>query len=252
MASDRETILKKSSTLESSSWIVIPAYNEDESLPRVLREIQSHGRTENGSEPKLDYTIVVIDDCSAVPITQLDLPEGVFVLRHLINLGQGAALQTGISFALSRGASEIVTFDSDGQHCVEDIHRLVEPVSSGKYDVCLGTRFASGGSAVGIPLFRFYFLKLAVLFTRLTTGLALTDTHNGFRCFSRSAASQISITQNRMSHGSQILSEIKRCHLNFLEVPVTIRYTSYSLNKGQRLSNAFNIVWESTMELLRR
>ena len=95
---------------------------------------------------------------------------------------------------------------------------------------------------VNLPPTKRVALRLAVLFTRLTVGLDVTDTHNGFRGLTSMAASQIHITQNRMAHASQILSQIRSKKLRFLEVPVTIEYTEYSIGKGQRISNLLNIL----------
>ena len=102
-----------------------------------------------------------------------------------------------------------------------------------------------------MPAMKKNVLKLAVFFLRMSSRLKITDAHNGLRAFSANAAGQIRITQNRMGHASQILNEIKRHELPWREVPVTIVYTPYSLAKGQRLSNAFNILWESIREVLR-
>jgi glycosyltransferase involved in cell wall biosynthesis len=172
----------------------------------------------------------------------------VFVCRHPINLGQGAALRTGIEFATQRGARFIVTFDADGQHQAQEIPRMLKPLLDQECEVVLGSRFMEHGRVENIPLKKYVLLKIAVLFTRLTTGLPLTDTHNGFRAMTVSAANRIEITQNRMAHASQILRSIAALRIPFKEVPVTIRYTEYSMRKGQRLSNAINILWESVAE----
>jgi len=87
-------------------------------------------------------------------------------------------------------------------------------------------------------------LKLATVFTRLTTGLKISDTHNGLRAFKAEALRKFNITQNAMAHASEILSEIARNKLTYREVPVTIRYTEYSKSKGQSVSNAINILFE--------
>jgi glycosyltransferase involved in cell wall biosynthesis len=164
------------------------------------------------------------------------------VLRHTLNRGQGAALQTGIDYALQRGAEVIVTFDSDGQHQVEDIEAFLAPVLEGRCDVALGSRFLSGDSQV--PLMRKVTLKLGILFTRLVSGIRVTDTHNGLRAFSREAARKIQIRQDRMAHASEILDEIAQLRLRYVEVPTRILYTEYARGKGQRSSAAFRIVWD--------
>jgi glycosyltransferase involved in cell wall biosynthesis len=222
-------------------WVVIPAYNENEAIRAVVQDLLDRG-----------HEVVVVDDGSRTPLLPVLQGLAVHALRHAINLGQGAALQTGISYALQRGAELIVTFDADGQHQSADIPALVAPIVAGEVDVVLGSRFREGGRAVHITRTKRLVLKLAVAFTRATTGLAVTDTHNGLRALSRSAAERLQITQNGMAHASQILQEIANLKLAFREVPVTIVYTEYSVRKGQRLSNAFNILWDSFAEFFYR
>ena len=170
----------------------------------------------------------------------------VAVVRHACNLGQGAAIQTGISFALRQpGTRFVVTFDADGQHRPEDVRALLEPLEEGTCDVALGSRFLVPGSAVRIPMARRLLLRVATVVTRVSTGLRLTDTHNGLRAFTARAAAQLDITQNGMAHASEILSQIAAHELRYREVPVTVTYSKYSLTKGQSMLNSVDIFWES-------
>lgn len=213
----------------SAVWVVVPAYNEGRRLEQTLRGLcERHPN------------VVVVDDGSADDTSAVALGQEVWVLRHLVNCGQGASLQTGIDFALQCGAAIVVTFDGDGQHCPEDIDRLIEPIVAGQADVVLGSRFL--GRAEGIPWSRRLVLKLGVLFTRLFSRIRVTDTHNGLRALSRAAAQRIRITHNRMAHASEILDQIAQHQLRFGEVPVTIRYTADTLQKGQSSWNAVRIV----------
>jgi glycosyltransferase involved in cell wall biosynthesis len=225
----------------SDIWIVIPAYNEDGAIVQVLKGLAVYG-----------YSVVVVDDGSQTSIQELvgGLLEDchVHVCRHVVNLGQGAALQTGIEFALRCGGKYLVTFDADGQHQASEISRMLEPLLSQDCEIVLGSRFMKDGRVENIPLKKYITLKLAVMFTRVTTGLSLTDTHNGFRAMTAEAARKLGITQNRMSHASQILRTIAERKMRYAEVPVTIKYTEYSMRKGQRISNALNILWESFAE----
>jgi glycosyltransferase involved in cell wall biosynthesis len=216
-------------------WVVVPAYNEAERLPATLSRLQ----------PRFPR-VVVVDDGSADATAQsaMNCP-GIWVLRHAINLGQGAALQTGIDFALARGARFIATFDADGQHDVEDIPSLLEPLRQGRADVALGSRFL--GSTIGMPWSRRLLLKAAVLFTRLFSRVRVTDAHNGLRAFSRRGAEQIRISLNGMAHASEIIDQIRRRRLRYCEVPVTIRYSEAVLNKGQSGWNSFRIVANLTL-----
>ncbi len=217
-----------------SVWIVIPAYNEAQVLGDVLRDLLDCNPS---------YHVVVVDDGSNDGTAVVARGFPVHVLVHPINLGQGAALATGIEYALQQKAEVIVTFDGDGQMCAGDIAILVEELFRHGVDVVLGSRFLTSPSRE-IPKTRRMVLKLATVLTRLTTGLRITDTHNGIRAFKAEGVRKIVITQNRMAHASEILSEIARNKLAYREVPVTIRYTEYSKAKGQSVFNSLNILFE--------
>ena len=161
----------------------------------------------------------MVDDCSADRTADRAHAAGAYVLRHPINLGQGASLQTGIDFALREGATHIVTFDADLQHRPEDIEALFAALRDRNADFALGSRFL--GEAKNINASKKLVLKAAVLFTRLTTGLKLTDAHNGLRAMSRRGAKSLRIRQNRMGNASEILQEIANSGLRYVEVPVT-------------------------------
>ncbi len=215
-------------------WIVVPAYNEGRMICSVLDQVKH-----------LTRNVVVVDDGSTDDTTERALKFPIVLLRHELNLGQGAALQTGISYALRFPSTRfIVTMDSDGQHGAGDIPRLLAPLRSGTHDVVLGSRFLREGKAFNIGASKRAVLRLAVAFTRLTTGLDLTDTHNGLRAFTAEAATRIAITQNGMAHSSEILSQISLLKLRWCEVPVTVTYTSYSMAKGQSILNSVNILWD--------
>ncbi len=218
-------------TPPTNVWVVVAAYQESKRLPGTLSKLRHAGK----------YQIVVVDDGSGDGTAAVAAAAGgpVWVLRHPINCGQGAAIQTGIQFALDRGADAIVTFDGDGQHDAREINDVLLPIDRGTADVVLGSRFF--GATIAMPLTRRVLLKLAICYTRLTTRLAVTDTHNGFRAFSRHAAGQIRIRQPRMAHASEILEEIVRHQLRWTEVPVTIRYTGETLAKGQSGWDALRI-----------
>ena len=217
------------SETQGGVFIVVPAYNEARSIKEVLGEIRA-----------VYPNVVVIDDGSTDGTYEAACQKAAYVLRHVVNRGQGAALQTGIEFALARGARFIVSFDADGQHCVEDVEALLAPIRRGDCDITLGSRFL--GENVDMPASRRVILRLGVLFTRIVSRVKVTDTHNGLRAFSRRAAKRINITLDRMAHASELVDQISRSGLPFREVPVRIRYTDYSLGKGQSGRNAIRIL----------
>ncbi len=219
--------------MKSDIAIVIPLYNEEKVIRQTLLELK---------KVRPNDAIIVVDDGSKDRSYQQACIQGVHLLRHIVNLGQGAALQTGIDYARKLGCKYVVTFDSDGQHCAEDIEKFIEVLRKDEADIVLCSRFL--GRAENIPTFKKYFLKVAALVERLMTGITLTDAHNGFRAINIAKFPNFTITQNRMSHASEIIDLIKRLGMRYLEMPCTIRYSEYSLSKGQSMMNSINIVVE--------
>jgi glycosyltransferase involved in cell wall biosynthesis len=219
--------------IENTYW-VIPCFNEGESLVTVLNDLCSVGVPAN--------RLIVIDDgsSSGVVLQPTALPPGVVVLRHVINLGQGAALQTGVDFALSQGANYLITFDSDGQHSKDDAIMMLKSLCDRKELQCLvGSRFL--GETIGMPGSRGVTLKLGILFTYFMTGYRFTDVHNGLRVFRSSFFDGFRFYENRMEHASEIMEHLARNANEFEEYPVTITYTEYSQEKGQSSMNSIKI-----------
>lgn len=202
-------------------WVICAAFNEAATIARVVAELR-----------RRRYDVVVVDDGSTDGTRHVAATVATAVISHPVNLGQGAALKTGIDYALSQGAEILVTFDADGQHRAEDISRLLRALARQRADFALGSRRL--GRSGNMPFARRVLLFAATLFTVATTGLCLTDTHNGLRAFTRRGAVALSLRQNRMAHASEILTDIANSGLRYVEVPVTVDYTAYSLAKGQR------------------
>jgi glycosyltransferase involved in cell wall biosynthesis len=210
-------------------WVVIAAYNEGQVIADVIAGLR-----------QTSHRILVVDDGSADATADRAQRAGATVVRHPINLGQGAALQTGIEFALANGAEFVVTFDADGQHRAADIAVMLDALRKNRADFALGSRFL--GTELHVPALRRLVLRAATWFTRVTTGLRVSDAHNGFRAMTRRGAGVIRLRQNRMAHASEILDQIAASGLNYVEVPVTIEYSRYSMAKGQRSSELVTIL----------
>lgn len=217
-------------SLASKTWIIVPLYNEGQVVREVITEVR-----------KTFPNVVCIDDGSSDNSVAEAKAGGAFVVRHPVNLGQGAALRTGLDFALNRpGSDYFVTFDSDGQHSVSDALAMVTRLSKGDLDIVVGSRFLDNRTKPGF--FKVVVLKLAVRFENIMTGVKLTDAHNGLRALTRKAAQLIRIDQNRMAHASEIVAEIGRNKLRYEEMPVHLVYTEYSKAKGQSIWNSVNIL----------
>ncbi|KKR81578.1 MAG: hypothetical protein UU73_C0001G0146 [Candidatus Daviesbacteria bacterium GW2011_GWA1_41_61] len=209
-------------------FAVIAAYNEEKTISEVLEELKEY----------VDQ-IVVVDDGSSDETFKKATGPKVILLRHLANLGQGAALQTGFEYAKRNKADIVITYDADGQFLACDIPRLIKPILQNKADIVLGSRFL--GQAINIPPTRLLTLKLGIIFTFLFSGLKLTDVYNGLRALNSKSLHKINITQNRLAHASEILDKIKINQLRFTEIPVTVKYTDYSKQKGEKNLNALKV-----------
>ncbi|MCW1804849.1 glycosyltransferase family 2 protein [Brachybacterium squillarum] len=212
------------------TWFVVPLFNEGEVIGDVIRALRTR------------YPLVVcVDDGSADASARIAEEAGAAVVRHPFNLGQGAALKTGIDYALrDPGMHQVVTFDADGQHQVDDAAAMIALREEEGVDVVLGSRFLDGRTRPG--LIKRIVLRGAVWYSNITSGVRLTDAHNGLRVLGREACEKIAIEQNRMAHASEIVEEIGRHELTVREHPVHILYTDYSRSKGQSVLNSVNIV----------
>lgn len=216
----------------SRAWIVMPVYNEGQVVGEVLENLR-----------KTFSHVVCIDDGSSDDSARICRAAGAVVVSHPINLGQGAALQTGFEYALQDPDMDcVVTFDSDGQHRVVDAYDMVQRIRSGEADVVLGSRFLDDRTQVS-KLKRLV-LRTAAFVSKFTTGMDLSDAHNGLRAIDRETLSQIDLKQNRMAHASEIVNQFAEIKPHWVEHPVEIIYTDYSKGKGQSLLNGVNILTE--------
>lgn len=216
--------------LNPDTWIVIPLYNEATVIGGVIDELRERFSR-----------IVCIDDGSTDDSAAVAEAAGSRVIRHPHNLGQGAALQTGISYARSQpGCAYIVTFDADGQHRIVDAEAMVELARAEELGIVFGSRFLDDRTKPGLA--KKIVLKTAVAVTNLSTGLKLTDAHNGLRVLRVDAAHAVNLKQDRMAHASEIVVQLGRSKLAWREFPVEVLYTDYSKAKGQSLLNSINIL----------
>jgi polyprenyl-phospho-N-acetylgalactosaminyl synthase len=213
-------------------WVVIPVFNEAQVLQSVVE-----------SALTVFPNVVCVDDGSRDGSVEAVLRTRAHLVRHPVNLGQGAALQTGLSYARAQpGAEYFVTFDADGQHRLEDAQKMLDMARSPDVDLVLGTRFAE--HAATVPLAKRLILRTAVLLSPAGRKLKLTDAHNGLRVLTRPVVEDLHITMNGMAHASEIVSYLGRSSWRVREVPVSIRYTDYSRSKGQSLLNGVNILFD--------
>ena len=222
-------------------WIVIPAFNEAGVIGEVVADVRS----------VFDH-VVCVDDGSSDDTGEIALWAGAHLVRHPVNLGQGAAIQTGVEYARRQpGAQVFVTFDGDGQHRVKDVVAMVDRLTTNEADVVIGTRF--GRAALSKPpLLKRIVLQTAAWLSPRGRRLGLTDTNNGLRVFNRTVADGLDITMSGMSHASEFVALVDENHWRVAEEPVEVLYTDYSKAKGQPLLNGVNIIFDGFLRRRRR
>ncbi|MGB8389718.1 glycosyltransferase family 2 protein [Mycobacterium sp.] len=214
-------------------WVVIPAFNEAAVIGEVIADVRS----------VFDH-VVCVDDGSTDGTGEIARRAGAHLVRHPINLGQGAAIQTGVEYARKQpGAQVFATFDADGQHRVKDLAAMVGRLSAGDVDVVIGTRFARADGNRP-PFLKRIVLQTAARLSRRGRRLGLTDTNNGLRVFNRKVADGLNITMSGMSHANEFIMLIDENHWRVAEEPVEVLYTEYSKSKGQPLLNGVNIIFD--------
>jgi polyprenyl-phospho-N-acetylgalactosaminyl synthase len=217
-------------------WIVVPAFNEVAVIGEVVADLRS----------VFDH-VVCVDDGSADGTGEIALRAGAHLLRHPINLGQGAAIQTGVEYARNQpGAKVFATFDADGQHRIKDLAAMIDRLAAGDVDVVIGTRFGRAETSLDSrpPLLKRIVLRTAARLSPRGRQLGLTDTNNGLRVFNKKVADGLDITMSGMSHANEFVMLIAENNWRVVEEPIEVLYTEYSKSKGQPLLNGVNIIFD--------
>ncbi len=223
---------KKTAVKEPGVVVIVPLYNEEAVIADVVDGLRHEFST-----------VVCVDDGSSDRSAAVAEVSGATVIRHPYNLGQGAALQTGIVYARNVPTTEyVVTFDADGQHRVEDAVGMLAVAREKNLAIVFGSRFLDRRTQPGFA--KKTVLKVAVFITRLVTGMKLTDAHNGLRVIRRDALDSVNLIQDRMSHATEIVQQLAKSDKRWREYPVEVLYTEYSKKKGQSLLNSINILFD--------
>ncbi len=207
-------------------YCVIPAYNEAAHIKEVILAVRPYVNC-----------VVVVDDCSKDETLAIARGEGIVALSHIVNRGQGAALQTGNEYALSCGADIIVHFDADNQFQAQEIPELLRPILENKAEAVLGSRFLSKKSKLP-KLKEYLIMPLARFVNRTFFNIRLSDPQSGFRVLSKKAAKSINIKNDGMAHCSEIMHQLHQANIIIEEVPITVIYHEF----GQKLSGGIRIM----------
>jgi glycosyltransferase involved in cell wall biosynthesis len=225
----------------SVTAFVIPCFNDAESAIEVISSL-----------PR-ESIKVLVDDGSLESFEKHEsifpFHENTYLLSHCINLGQGAAIETGFEFLrrFQKRVDFVFTFDSDGQHSFADSDSMLQSMIENPCNVILGSRFLHNVGMKNFEggLFKYHLLTFASKLARLTFGIKVTDRHNGLRLMEYRVLGLLSLRINGYGHADEFLSLIQNHGLSFREHPVTIHYDRNRKGGGQPTLNAFKIVFDS-------
>jgi glycosyltransferase involved in cell wall biosynthesis len=222
--------------------VVIPAYNEAAAVGHVIASVPK-------TIDDMEVCCLVVDDGSVDNTAETARAYGASVVRHVVNLGVGAATRTGLRAAKALSPDVVVTIDADGQHNPEEISSLVRCLVENNHDVVIGSRILH---PAGMPGSRIAANLLLNAITFVVYGKVVSDSQSGFKAFNRRSLDIIQLDSAGYEICSEIIGEIVRNQLNYKSMPIKAVYTEYSRAKGQHFLNGVNLILNLFVRMLRR
>ena len=221
-------------------YILIPVFNEKKVIKKLILNLKKNFK----------YIIAVNDgsyDGNREILEELD----IILINHPINLGQGAAIKTGLEYINNYlNGHAVITFDADGQHSVEDAVLFADNILTTDKDIIFGSRFIK--NSVNVPFLKKIMLKTATLITNQFLSLNLTDTHNGLKAIKTSVLQKINLSIDGYAFETELIIEIAKNQIPYIELPTDIKYTEYSKQKGQGILNSIRIFEDIIFKLIRK
>lgn len=211
-------------------FCVIPALNEEKNISLVIEKVKKY----------VDQ-VIIVDDGSSDNTVNIAKNSQATTLKHLVNRGQGAALQTGNDYCLKNNADIIVHFDADNQFLAEEIPEVIKPLLDNKADIVFGSRFLNKKSK--IPVFKKRVIMPLARLINSFLGIVTSDPQSGFRAFNKKTAELIKIENDGMAHCSEILHKAFDYKLRVKEVPITVIYHEF----GNNFSGGLRIIKDLLM-----
>lgn len=214
------------------TYVILPAYNEETRIQPVIEEIARRG-----------YKMVIVNDGSSdntlevIKESKRKFPDNIFIYSHIINRGVGVAMQTGFEAVLKYNPRYIVNMDSDGQHSVDDLDNVLEPLVTGRVQAVIGAR-----PLKDMPKTRNFANSIMNLLTRIFYRVDVSDSQTGFRALTIDALNKISINARGYLISSEFIREINDNKITFEEVPIQTIYTPETQAKGTNTIVAMKIL----------
>ena len=191
--------------------IGIPAYNEEKNIASIITKLKN-----------ITDSIIVCDDGSSDMTSEISKNLGAIVISHKKNMGYGAAIRTIFQKSVELDSDILVTFDADGQHRIDDVNKILQPLENNEADIVIGSRFLDNESKV--PNYRKIGIKVITKVTNASLKKKLTDSQSGFRAYNKQALTQISPSEMGMGISTEILIKASNKGLRIAEIPITILY----------------------------
>lgn len=211
--------------------IIIPAYNPPSNFMEICKGLAYFG-----------FSLYIVNDGSSGFFSSIQGKVNITLITHACNLGQGAAIETGVRRAFIDDIQYFVTFDADGQHQPAAVDNLLQVLYKQEADIIFGSRFLKKEHTDLIPFWKKRILKLGIVVDRIFTGIRLTDSHNGFRAFNRKVASELHFKENRMAHATELLWLVKKKHWKYGECAVEIRYDVKSQHPARSIEIIIDLI----------
>ena len=192
--------------------IGLPAYNEEKNIAPIILKLR-----------KVWQNVIVCDDGSSDLTGEVAEKMGAILVSNPKNMGYGAAIRELFLKAKEIDADVLVTFDADGQHRIDDINLVLEPILKNDADIVIGSRFLNEGKFQG-PKYRGVGIKAITTLTNTTTGSKISDSQSGFRAYNKKALQNIAPSEHGMGVSTEILIKAAKQDLRITEVPITISY----------------------------
>ena len=190
----------------------IPAFNEEKNIAVLIIQLK-----------KIADKIIVCNDGSTDLTSKIAEELGAIVINHEKNLGYGAAIRSLFLKSKDLDADILVTFDADGQHRIEDIDKVINPIINGESDLVIGSRFLDE-SEKEVPKYRKVGIKVITKITNATIKKQLTDSQSGFRAYSKKVLNELNPSELGMGISTEILIKASAKNFRISEVPIKIVY----------------------------
>lgn len=194
------------------AFVGIPAYNEEKHIASLILKLK-----------KITKNVIVCNDGSSDMTGEIAENLGAIVINHPKNLGYGAGIRSIFLKARELNADVLVTFDADGQHRIEDIQPVIEPILKNQADIVIGSRFNESGIS-HVPEYRKLGIKALTKLSNLSTGEKISDSQSGFRAYSKKVLGEITPSEYGMGVSTEILIKASKHGFKIVEIPITILY----------------------------